>query len=41
MRVIDVHNHFYPPEYITAIKSRKSVVKVTMGTVRTYFQLAQ
>lgn len=31
MRVIDVHNHFYPPEYVTAIKSRKSVVKVTTG----------
>src|SRR6185295_13768942 len=31
MRVIDVHDHFYPPEYITAIKSKKSVVKVTTG----------
>ena len=30
MRVIDVHNHFYPPEYIDALKSKKSVVKVTM-----------
>jgi aminocarboxymuconate-semialdehyde decarboxylase len=31
MRVIDVHNHFYPPEYIKAIKSKKSTIKVTMG----------
>lgn len=31
MRVIDVHNHFYPPEYLDALKSKKSVVKVTMG----------
>jgi aminocarboxymuconate-semialdehyde decarboxylase len=31
MKVIDVHNHFYPPEYVTAIKSKKSAVKVTMG----------
>jgi aminocarboxymuconate-semialdehyde decarboxylase len=30
LRVIDVHNHFYPPEYIDALKSKKSVVKVTM-----------
>ena len=30
MRVIDVHNHFYPPEYLDALKSRKSVVKVTV-----------
>lgn len=29
MRVIDVHNHFYPPEYLTALKSKQSVVKVT------------
>jgi aminocarboxymuconate-semialdehyde decarboxylase len=31
MRVVDVHNHYYPPEYITALKSKKSRVKVTMG----------
>ena len=30
MRVIDVHNHFYPPEYLDALKSKKSVVKVTV-----------
>ena len=28
-RIIDVHNHFYPPEYLTALKSKQSVVKVT------------
>lgn len=31
MRVVDVHNHFYPPEYLDALKSKQSVVKVTMG----------
>lgn len=30
MRVIDVHNHFYPPEYLDALKSGRSLVKVTM-----------
>lgn len=30
MRVIDVHNHFYPPEYLDALRSRKSVVRMTM-----------
>ena len=30
MKVIDVHNHFYPPEYLDALKSKKSVVKVTV-----------
>jgi aminocarboxymuconate-semialdehyde decarboxylase len=29
-RIIDVHNHFYPPEYLDALRSKKSVVKVTM-----------
>ena len=29
MTVIDVHNHFYPPEYLDALRSGKSVVKVT------------
>src|SRR5688572_18006444 len=29
MKVIDVHNHFYPPEYLDALRSGKSVVKVT------------
>ena len=28
-RIIDVHNHFYPPEYLAALKSKQSVVKVT------------
>lgn len=27
--IIDVHNHFYPPEYIDALKAGDSVVKVT------------
>ncbi|MEX2153677.1 MAG: amidohydrolase family protein [Gemmatimonadaceae bacterium] len=30
MRVIDVHNHFYPPEYLDALRSGKSVVRVTV-----------
>jgi aminocarboxymuconate-semialdehyde decarboxylase len=30
MRIIDVHNHFYPPEYIDALKSGESVVTVKM-----------
>jgi aminocarboxymuconate-semialdehyde decarboxylase len=29
-KIIDVHNHFYPPEYLDALKSKKSVVKVTV-----------
>ncbi len=29
MKVIDVHNHFYPPEYLDALRSGKSVVNVT------------
>ena len=29
MRIIDFHNHYYPPEYVDALKSSKSVVKVT------------
>jgi aminocarboxymuconate-semialdehyde decarboxylase len=28
--IIDVHNHFYPPEYIDALKAGDSVVKVTV-----------
>ena len=31
MRVIDVHNHFYPPAYLDALRSGDSVVKVTEG----------
>ena len=29
MAIVDVHNHFYPPEYLDALRSGKSVVKVT------------
>lgn len=29
--IIDVHNHFYPPEYLDALRSGHSVVKVTTG----------
>ena len=29
MRVVDVHNHFYPPEYLDALRSGNSVVRVT------------
>lgn len=29
MRVVDFHNHYYPPEYVDALKSSTSVVKVT------------
>ena len=28
--IIDVHNHFYPPEYLDALTSGDSVVRVTM-----------
>lgn len=28
MRIIDVHNHFYPPEYIDAIRSGESIIAV-------------
>jgi aminocarboxymuconate-semialdehyde decarboxylase len=30
MKVVDVHNHFYPPEYLDALRSGKSVVRVTV-----------
>ena len=29
--IIDVHNHFYPPEYLDALRSGHSVVTVTTG----------
>ncbi len=29
MRIVDFHNHFYPPEYIDAVKAGPSSVKVT------------
>lgn len=28
--VIDVHNHFYPPEYLEALRNKDSVVRVTI-----------
>src|SRR5690348_13407591 len=30
--LIDVHNHFYPPEYIDALKAGDSAVRVTIDT---------
>ena len=30
MRIIDVHNHFYPPAYLEALKSGESIVTVKM-----------
>jgi aminocarboxymuconate-semialdehyde decarboxylase len=32
MRSVDFHNHYYPPEYVEALKSSRSVVKVTYDT---------
>jgi aminocarboxymuconate-semialdehyde decarboxylase len=32
MQIIDFHNHFYPPEYIEAIKGGPSRVRVTMDS---------
>ena len=29
MRVVDFHNHYYPPEYVDALRTSASVVKVT------------
>ena len=29
MRVVDVHNHFYPPAYLDALRSGDSIVRVT------------
>ncbi len=29
MKIIDVHNHFYPPEYLEAVQSGPSNIKVT------------
>ncbi len=31
MRVIDVHNHYYPPAYLDALRSGESTVRVTEG----------
>ena len=33
MRVIDFHNHYYPPIYMTALQSGQSSVRVTMDDV--------
>jgi aminocarboxymuconate-semialdehyde decarboxylase len=30
MRIIDFHNHFYPPAYIDALRSGESTIKVTI-----------
>ena len=32
MPIVDVHNHFYPPEYLDALRSGKSVVRVTVDS---------
>ncbi len=32
MKIIDVHNHFYPPEYLEAIQTGPSNIKVTYDT---------
>jgi aminocarboxymuconate-semialdehyde decarboxylase len=29
MRIVDFHNHYYPPEYVEALRTSRSVVKVT------------
>jgi aminocarboxymuconate-semialdehyde decarboxylase len=29
MRIVDFHNHYYPPQYVEALKTSKSAVKVT------------
>src|SRR5438477_5085713 len=30
--IIDVHNHFYPPEYLDALKAGDSLVKLTIDS---------
>jgi aminocarboxymuconate-semialdehyde decarboxylase len=40
MRIIDFHNHFYPPAYLEALRSGSSAVKVTIdedGNPRIYY----
>src|SRR5215471_6507073 len=40
MRIIDFHNHFYPPAYLDALRSGSSAVKVTIdeqGNPRIYY----
>jgi aminocarboxymuconate-semialdehyde decarboxylase len=29
MRIVDFHNHYYPPDYVDALKTSKSAVRVT------------
>ena len=29
MRVVDFHNHFYPPQYIAALETGSSAVPIT------------
>jgi aminocarboxymuconate-semialdehyde decarboxylase len=29
MRIVDFHNHYYPPQYVEALRTSKSAVKVT------------
>ena len=29
MRIVDFHNHYYPPEYVEALRTSRSAVKVT------------
>jgi aminocarboxymuconate-semialdehyde decarboxylase len=31
VRIVDVHNHFYPPAYLEALRSGESLVRVTTG----------
>ena len=31
VRIVDVHNHFYPPEYLDALRSGESLVRVETG----------
>src|ERR1051326_1813849 len=40
MRIIDFHNHFYPPAYLDALRSAASVVQVEIdddGNPRIYY----
>src|SRR6185436_10047854 len=40
MRIVDFHNHFYPPAYLDALRSGKSAVQVTIdedGNPRIYY----
>jgi len=32
MRIIDFHNHYYPPEYVRALQTSESAVRVTYDT---------